>query len=717
LNEEKSEEKAPAQINADRPRSKLEQDELGYSDFAQAIAASLAGRTDDDGFVMAMHGKWGSGKTSAVNMVVDALEQREARLAEDKRTIVVRFNPWWFSEQKDLTRAFFSEVTAAIGKHMSAAVRDGLRTMAKKVSGATELVSSILAWTPAAPIAKQVAELIKGAGEDIEEESSLEEVRETLAKALREEARRILVIIDDVDRLPADEARQVFRLVKSVADLPHITYLIVFDRDIAARALERPSEPDGPEWLEKIVQASFDLPAVAQLDLNRLFVSRLGAIFGNAPIGSMVRWGNVFHGAIAPWLRTPRDVSRLTNAIAVAWPALKDEVDVADFIAIETMRLFEPSLYLFVRSHADDLTGSEGTDSRNRRDTFGKELLSTVNETVRAKTERALRYIFPRLDAVFGNTWHNGDAYTAERERRVSSKQRFPVYFNLSLGDGIIPSSEIEVLKGTFDNPETTRELVRTYSKQIRRAGGTRASVLLNVLMANADAVPVPEAEKTARALLHAADLFLNPLDGNRTTAGLPIIWSISFAIEPTLIKLEPDVITRLLAEAADGPSPKVARFMIYSMSADHGRVDKTEMKPEGQRRLPLEAVVSLEQRMAERIGRDIASGALIGEPEVASLIFEWARSVGSAVVRQWTDKNLDDMAFAFWIMETFTSQGTAHSFGDLVEAPFFSVPRDVIAPLVDVDRLIKIAEEAVASGKDRADAATHFLIGLKARF
>jgi predicted KAP-like P-loop ATPase len=713
----KNETKATAQINADRPRSKLEQDELGYSDFAEAIAASLAGRTDDDGFVMAIHGKWGSGKTSAVNMMVDALERREAHLDEERRTIVVRFNPWWFSEQKNLTRAFFGEITVAIGKRMSTAVRDGLRTMAKKVSGATELVSSILAWTPAAPIAKQVAELLKGAGEDIENESSLEEVRENLAKALREEARRILVIIDDVDRLPADEARQIFRLVKSVADLPHITYLLVFDRDIAARALERPSEPEGPEWLEKIVQASFDLPPVAQIDLNRLFTNRLGAILGNAPITDVVRWGNVFHGAIAPWLRTARDVSRLTNAIAVAWPAVRDEVDVADFIAIETMRLFEPTLYAFVRNHPDDLTGSEHHNSGNRRATFGKELLSKVDESGRAKAERALRYIFPRLDAVFGNTWHDGDAYRVERERRVSSKQRFPVYFKLSLGDGIVSTSEIEILRGTFDNPFKTRELVQAYAKQTRRTGGTRASVLLNALMVHAEEVPASEAERTVRALLHAADLFLNPIDGNRTAEGLPIMWSISYAIEPTLIKLEPDAITRLLAEAADGPSPKVARFMISSMSADHGRVDETKAKPEDQRRLPLEAVITLEQRMAERIGRDIASGALVGQHEITSLIFAWARSVGDAVVREWTDANLHDSAFALWIMETFTNQGTVHSFGDLVESRHFSVSRDIIAPLVDVDRLVMIATQTLAAGQDRRDAAAHFLMGLQTRF
>lgn len=152
-----------AGVSADRPRTKIEEDQLGYRDFANAIAKGLAERSREDGLVIAIHGKWGAGKTTAVNMAVDALERLEAAKPEEERTIVVRFNPWWFSEQKDLTRAFFTELTASIGKRLSSSVRDGLRIMAKKVSGASELVSSVLAWTPAGPAAKQVAELVKGA--------------------------------------------------------------------------------------------------------------------------------------------------------------------------------------------------------------------------------------------------------------------------------------------------------------------------------------------------------------------------------------------------------------------------------------------------------------------------------------------------------------------------------------------------------------------------
>jgi hypothetical protein len=709
--------KPAVSMTADRPRTRLVEDELGYCNFAEAIAAGLMSRAGDDGLVIAIHGKWGSGKTSAVNMVVDALEKGEGALDQDAKTIIVRFNPWWFSEQKDLTRAFFGELNASIGQKLSRGVRDGLRLIARKVTGATDLVSAALAFTPVGGLAKPVADAIKAAGEEIPEERSLEDVRDTLADALRAEKRNIVVIIDDVDRLVADEVRQIFRLVKSVADLPRVTYLLVFDRDIAVRALERPSDPDGPEWLEKIVQASFDLPPVAQTDLNRLFLQRLSAIVGDEPVPDVVRWGNILHGAVAPWLRTARDVGRLANAIAMAWPAVKGEVDVSDFVAIETMRLFEPALYHFIRNHPDELTGAEPQQGRQEdRQAFGDQLLATVDGSRRARVKRALPYVFPRLDAIFANTWHGGDWRKIERDRRASSKRRFPVYFNLGLGDGIIASAELDALRATYDDPGKTRDMIKTYVAAERRTGGTRASVLLNTLMAQAGDVPESQAKRTARALLAAADLFFNPVDGWRTPEDLPVRWAISFAIEPVLEKLRPDQRAALLGEAIDGPSLNFATYMVTSMSVEHGRAGDKEAKLEDERGLSLEAVVDLEQRLAARLARDAQSGALQEFDDAAGMMWAWARLTSVETVHDWISEHFDEPGFAPWLMRTFTAEGTSFSFGDMVSQRTYTVNRASLSELLDVDRLQVIAEAMVADGVDADSAAEHFLIGLKGR-
>ena len=211
---------------------------------------------------------------------------------------------------------------------------------------------------PGAAAAKDLAGAALGtlgalAGND----RSLSDLRDDLSNALREQDKRLLVIIDDVDRLSPDEVRQIFRLVKSVADLSNVIHLLIFDRAIAERAFVDPANALGPKWHEKIVQAAFDLPPVQRVDIQRMFIDDLNKLAGATSPNDQMRWANVFHDSIAPWLATPRDARRLLNSLVVSWPAVARDVDIADFVALETFRLFEPRLHTFIRSNPRSLTG------------------------------------------------------------------------------------------------------------------------------------------------------------------------------------------------------------------------------------------------------------------------------------------------------------------------------------------------------------------------
>jgi len=402
----------------------------------------------------------------------------------------------------------------------------------------------------------------------------------------------------------------------------------------------------------------------------------------------------------------------------MSWPAVRGEVDIPDFVAIETMRLFEPSLYAFIRSHPEDLTGAEPQHGRREdRSAFGERLLATVPEGRRARAQRALPYIFPRLDAIFANMWHSHDWREAERAKRVSSKRRFPIYFNLGLGDGVISADEMEAFRESYVDPLKTRDLVQGYADTVRRTGGTRASVLLNTLMAAADDVSPDDAEKAGRALLAAADLFFNPVDGDRTPEDLPTRWAVSFAIGPILEKATAEVRAKLLAEAIDGPSPIFSTYMVTRMSVEHGRAGEKEAKPEAERSLPLCAVIQLEQSLAARIARDAASGALLGYDDAAGMVWTWANLTNDATVGAWITEEFDKPGFAAWLMRTFTGEGTSHAFGDLVSQRIYTVNRDSLSKLLDVDKLKRVAERMVADCNDPDSAAEHFLQGLQDPF
>ena len=79
---------------------------------------------------------------------------------------------------------------------------------------------------------------------------------------------KILVVIDDIDRLSNEQIRLVFQLVNAVAGFPNTIYLLSFDKDIVSRALEDVQGCNGQEYLEKIIQVPFDVPPV---DISRLY--------------------------------------------------------------------------------------------------------------------------------------------------------------------------------------------------------------------------------------------------------------------------------------------------------------------------------------------------------------------------------------------------------------------------------------------------------------
>ena len=117
---------------ADAPIRTLSEDRLGRRAFAQALAAEVLAAPATRGYVMGLTGPWGSGKTSILNMTVDAISEK---------AVVVQFNPWMFSGTEALVSSFFSEVSKQLGKK---------ETKLKNIAGKLATYGQILA--PAAAV-------------------------------------------------------------------------------------------------------------------------------------------------------------------------------------------------------------------------------------------------------------------------------------------------------------------------------------------------------------------------------------------------------------------------------------------------------------------------------------------------------------------------------------------------------------------------------------
>jgi predicted KAP-like P-loop ATPase len=229
-------------ISPDSPLIDPASDLLGHAPFAKALATSISRMPPADGLVIALHGPWGSGKTTILNFVEQYLKQE----SEITRPIIVKFAPWWFSGQHDLTERFFDQLAG----HLKEDGGVSGETL-ERIADFTEAISEF-----PIPILSQV---LKGGGKILcaVRQKNLTKLKEEIESSLRALGRKIVVVIDDIDRLTAEEIRQMFGVVKSVANFPNTIYLLAFDRDVAERALEPlQNVQKGKEYLEKIVQVS-----------------------------------------------------------------------------------------------------------------------------------------------------------------------------------------------------------------------------------------------------------------------------------------------------------------------------------------------------------------------------------------------------------------------------------------------------------------------------
>ena len=332
-------------LSADRPSTDPKDDLFGHAPFAKSLADSICRYPGGDGLVLALYGPWGSGKSTVLSYVGHYLDQ----LPEGERPAVVTFNPWWFSGQENLARAFLGQLQAVLPAKSEKFKKLGdlLGDFAEGIGGLIDL--SGVTGGAAAKLGKLIGMATRRKPKDVPA------LKAEICQILKEAGRRILVVIDDIDRLTPEETRQLFTVVKALADFPNVVYLLAFDREVAAQAIEQQGGLPGERYLEKIIQVPFELPPVDRVALRRALFERLDQVLGDTPEGLFdpSYWTNVFFDGIDPMIQVPRDVVRFTNTLSVTYPAVRGEVNPVDFIALEAIRVFLPDLYDVIRANPD----------------------------------------------------------------------------------------------------------------------------------------------------------------------------------------------------------------------------------------------------------------------------------------------------------------------------------------------------------------------------
>ena len=156
---------------------------------------------------------------------------------------------------------------------------------------------------------------------------------------LSAQSNRVLVVLDDIDRLNNEQIRYIFQLITSVARFPNMTYLLVFDKEIVVEALKDVQSGNGQDYLEKVIQMPIQIPNIQRSDLHNFLFEQLDKIIIDfKDLGyNQKHWQQLFQSCVDPFITHLRDINRLCNALRFKLTGISSEIDFADMLAISSL--------------------------------------------------------------------------------------------------------------------------------------------------------------------------------------------------------------------------------------------------------------------------------------------------------------------------------------------------------------------------------------------
>lgn len=484
-------------VQLDRAVRSSSEDRLNTDAFVKALVPALTRAPKEGSLVIGLYGPWGRGKSSALNLLEQSLNSigREGgpQTAVDVRARVIRFTPWYYTGVEGLLKAFFATLAEGVAGDTSMDEEQrkkwsvSLRSMGNIIAPTARLATALLAPKAVADLVDKGVELVQAtfeSGADLvaEGEDSFRKRQAEAAAVLAQLANgspptRVVVMIDELDRVGAEEILAVLKMVKLVADLPNVTYVLAMDAERVGEILDaHMAEVGGAKFLEKIIQLGIELPPTDPTFLMEILLEEVKSIAGSARLNTDDFDVDLARDAflrdpstidlVTPWLETMRDTARLSNAYRFALTAAGDDphLHAEDILLLTTLQTFAPAVYRQIPRNrafllADDMTMSRlvlsGTN--NDEEAVSAERRRRLSAVAKAESSEdrypdmeklrdrvaldphavskegvileILTTLFPR--AISGDAPSENDAVNERSAGRIRSADRFGNYFRL----------------------------------------------------------------------------------------------------------------------------------------------------------------------------------------------------------------------------------------------------------------------------------------------
>lgn len=301
----------------DAPKNKISEDRLLRGPLAENLAKEILSLDTAKGSrSLAITSAWGNGKTTFLNFVREKLEGK---------IDIISITPWSLTPGKSITTFFFQEIIKKFG---------GINySIAKKLKEYAFVLEAIeLGWFEKSVKIPDLPYLTK-----------------SISDKLKECNIKVLIIIDDIDRLSASEIEEIFRIIRGSANFSNFIFLSAFDRRYVQSALKDSNPAYNEQYIEKFFESEFSLPELRPERLHKIIIDNLDWLeeADRKDFESYVSLDKFISTDLPVFypFTNLRSIYRWLNGIHGRYRILKGECKIEDLADLEMLYLLFPDVY------------------------------------------------------------------------------------------------------------------------------------------------------------------------------------------------------------------------------------------------------------------------------------------------------------------------------------------------------------------------------------
>lgn len=415
----------------EKPENSAVTDKFGRKAFARKFLEPIledqsSNHLDEFNRVFGLQAPWGTGKTTTLGYIKEILLDKER-----EKIILIEFNPWYCNDETQVAAEFLALLMAKLEERfpLKAFSLEREITVYKKL-----LSNQYQSWLDIL------------SPRDEARKNEFERINNLLEDLIKEEKIKILVFIDDLDRLEATLCLKTLQLIRQLAAFRNIKFIVTYDKAHLMMMISK--EAFNTKYLDKIFPNETLLPQIPKDHLADWFFEKLEPflteddreILKTGRSSNFVKRepsvGGVDIQLIANLFYTElnsfRDVEKLLNDFKNTYQFIKDDIFLWNLLILELLKLNHSQIYSKLTEFIE-ITKYQGEKGIYVLKHDYENNLSDDQEE-RRRQKALLEYLFAK------NKQHVQDLNLSQYQKLLHSISQLD-YHDLYFSHGFVPDS------------------------------------------------------------------------------------------------------------------------------------------------------------------------------------------------------------------------------------------------------------------------------------